>query len=652
MVKKLVVPLMLVILLVSLTLLPILGNSGGGTWSLFQATSVYAQASRILIEGADSVLSQDLLKSDQLSNQVASVSPRILIEYADSILSIDLTPPLLVSNQPPTANAGTDQTISPGAMVTFDASASYDPDGSVVSYEWDFGDGAGGTGRTATHTYSAEGVHTVTLTVTDNNGAKATDTLTVQVIQENRPPVISSLRADEQQVMPGTSVGLTASTNDPDGDTLIYSWTCDDGSITGTGSSVTWTAPNRNGTYQVSLEISDGYGGIQKDSISIRVSSETIVTPSSPQQPYVDLYGHKTDVIVGDEIILYLSAVNPITSPGTLIVQLTLRIPSGWSITSSGFGHGAGGLRTNTYEIEQGPSQRVIDVNILANEPFEGVVEGKIDYYFAEYEEKKYHSEVNLPVTASLVGASPESAAQPSTTSETSSENNGISGTLIAVIIGVCAATVGGVLTRVIWRRTTRQVTPKSGVSDNLPLPRADERPKPHKEVKKDDSLAPDRVPEEKDLVIKEGQKGISYERLFFPYVKGATSIMIYDPYIRAPHQISNLSEFCEILDVQGTALKVKLVTSQDDFPESQQENKLNELKKVLANDNIEFEYVFDNTLHDRRIETDTGWRIKLGRGLDIFQRRDDESTLGFSDQTKRKCKQTIIDYRRFKTAD
>jgi len=461
---------------------------------------------RILAEYADSVLSLDLRVSEPLSQQAASVSPRILVEYADSVLSLDLEPPILVTNVLPAAVIAIyDSTVTVGSEPLFEGTLSSDPDGSIISYEWDFGDGTKGTGKIVSHIYAETGVYTVTLTVTDNNGAQAADEVTIQVVRENHPPVISSLSTEQVQVMPEASVRVTATATDADGDSITYNWSCDEGIITGAGPTITWAAPDRNGTYQVSLEVSDGHGGIDEDSISIRVSSETIVTPSSPQQPYVDLYGHKTDVIVGEEVILYLSAVNPITSPGTLIVQLTLRIPSGWSITSSGFGHGAGGLRTNTYEIEQGPSQRVIDVNILANEPFEGIVEGKIDYYFAEYEDTKYHSEVNLPVTASLVGALPES-----TTSPDSSEDEGISGTLIAVIIGVCTAAVGGVFARLIWRRMTKRVTPKSGVSDKLPLPRADERPKPHETGKKNDPLAPDRVPEEKDLAIKEGQKGIN----------------------------------------------------------------------------------------------------------------------------------------------
>jgi PKD repeat protein len=68
-----------------------------------------------------------------------------------------------------------------GETVTFDASASYDPDGTIVSYEWDFGDGKSGVGESANHTYTTAGTYTVTLTVTDNNGLTdiVTDDVTV-----------------------------------------------------------------------------------------------------------------------------------------------------------------------------------------------------------------------------------------------------------------------------------------------------------------------------------------------------------------------------------------------------------------------------------------------------------------------------------------
>ncbi|MEA2075014.1 MAG: hypothetical protein U9O85_04705 [Euryarchaeota archaeon] len=128
-------------------------------------------------------------------------------------------------------------------------------------------------------------------------------------------------------------------------------------------------------------------------------------TPSlKPGEPYVHLYGHKTNVIVEEEVILYLSVVNPITSPGTLKVQLTLQVPSGWSITSSEFGPPVGGFQTAVYDIEQGSDTKTIGIHMLANQPFDGVITGYTDYYFTEEPESKYHGEINEPVTAKQTG--------------------------------------------------------------------------------------------------------------------------------------------------------------------------------------------------------------------------------------------------------
>lgn len=87
-------------------------------------------------------------------------------------------------NDLPVADAGPDQSALVDETVTFDGSASYDPDGSITSYDWNFGDGTTGSGITTTHAYSVAGTYTVSLTVTDNGGLTATDTAIVTVTEQ------------------------------------------------------------------------------------------------------------------------------------------------------------------------------------------------------------------------------------------------------------------------------------------------------------------------------------------------------------------------------------------------------------------------------------------------------------------------------------
>jgi serine protease len=87
-------------------------------------------------------------------------------------------------NDPPVADAGSDQAAEVGAAVSFDASGSYDIDDGIAGYSWDFGDnGATGTGVAPSHTYTAAGTYSVTLTVTDYAGSTATDTAIVTVTE-------------------------------------------------------------------------------------------------------------------------------------------------------------------------------------------------------------------------------------------------------------------------------------------------------------------------------------------------------------------------------------------------------------------------------------------------------------------------------------
>ena len=98
-------------------------------------------------------------------------------------------------DMPPLAEAGPDQTAIKDTSVSFDASASEDPDGEIVGYEWDFGDGNPITviDPIVTHTYTKLGSYTVTLTVWDAAGNSDTDTMTVTVEETSTPPILGVL---------------------------------------------------------------------------------------------------------------------------------------------------------------------------------------------------------------------------------------------------------------------------------------------------------------------------------------------------------------------------------------------------------------------------------------------------------------------------
>ena len=147
--------------------------------------------------------------------------------------------------------------------------------------------------------------------------------------------------------------------------------------------------------------------------------------------------------------------------------------------------------------------------------------------------------------------------------------------------------------------------------------------------------------------ILKENQKNISYKILFQSYLEGASKITIHDPYIRFHHQFENLLEFCQLLEEakkEDQNLHFELVTwNSEDFKDNSREY-LQSLKDSLNESGINFSYKFEDH-HDRFIQTDTGWKILLGRGLDIFHKVNSKISLAHRDQTKRRCKACEITY-------
>ena len=127
---------------------------------------------------------------------------------------------------------------------------------------------------------------------------------------------------------------------------------------------------------------------------------------------------------------------------------------------------------------------------------------------------------------------------------------------------------------------------------------------------------------------IDENEKGISYEKLFAPYLVNAKEITMYDPYIRYFYQFKNVMEFLQMLLTirpEGEDIEVKLVTKYDDGKQEESKEKLEQLKESFEGSGINFNYEFNQSLsfHARSLETDTDWKIILDRGLDIFQPYD-----------------------------
>lgn len=122
-----------------------------------------------------------------------------------------------------------------------------------------------------------------------------------------------------------------------------------------------------------------------------------------------------------------------------------------------------------------------------------------------------------------------------------------------------------------------------------------------------------------------ENQRGVSYETLLLPYLRGAGDITIVDPYIRMSHQGRNLVDLLGLLASSkdpADEISVLLVTKEDKGEYQQQHLlMLKDIQDSAASVGIKFNVDFDASIHDRSIRTDNGWKILLGRGLDIFQK-------------------------------
>ena len=147
--------------------------------------------------------------------------------------------------------------------------------------------------------------------------------------------------------------------------------------------------------------------------------------------------------------------------------------------------------------------------------------------------------------------------------------------------------------------------------------------------------------------IIKQNQTDITYEKIFAKYLKGANNIILQDPWIRLPYQFNNLLEFCVMLGnnkEDEKEIKLEVVSWNTEEYLNQSREYFEELVSSVKGLGVNLSYRLEKN-HDRFIEANNGNKIIMGRGLDIFEKREGRFSIGDVDQSWRKCKACEITY-------
>jgi hypothetical protein len=177
-------------------------------------------------------------------------------------------PPVIAS-----LTAAQNQTY-PGGTVNVQSVVS-DPNGDSINFNWTASGGEfveNGRANTAWRAPKGYGTYEIKLTVDDGKGGSAQATVPITV-SANHAPSISGLTADPAALLPSSTTTLTCIASDQDGDAVQYKWEARDGTLSGVGNKVSWTAPNKSGNYSVNVVVSDGKGAETRQEIVIPVAA-------------------------------------------------------------------------------------------------------------------------------------------------------------------------------------------------------------------------------------------------------------------------------------------------------------------------------------------------------------------------------------------
>ncbi len=158
-----------------------------------------------------------------------------------------------------------------------------DADGDQLNFTWSATGGSfSGSGPTVDwKAPPVYGTYDITVAVDDGKGGTVQSTVPITV-GANQSPIISDLSASPSGVLYGQTAMLTCIANDPDGDVLSYNWSASAGSISGVGNKVTWIAPSKSGSFNITVLVSDGKGGQTQGNVMVTVAAATNVTTLTP----------------------------------------------------------------------------------------------------------------------------------------------------------------------------------------------------------------------------------------------------------------------------------------------------------------------------------------------------------------------------------
>ena len=206
----------------------------------------------------------------------------LLSDKTENIVEAGIAPPFAVADGP--------YTSFEGGAVAMAAGASFDPNGSVVNYQWLFGDGSSASGQTVSHTYTQDGTYTVTLVVTDNDGL--TDTITTTATVDNVEPVIAAIPG-VTGLLPGEEYSAAGSFADPGADTWSATIDYGDGNsgpLTLIGQTFALShVYNAAGTFTVTVSVNDGAAAATSTTtVTVMTATDAITQATAAVNALVD----------------------------------------------------------------------------------------------------------------------------------------------------------------------------------------------------------------------------------------------------------------------------------------------------------------------------------------------------------------------------